>query len=446
MEQKSLSCLLALLLGLVGDTSLAADEPIIIAEKFEPGHAYQVDVQVKLRGKLAIASEKGKPPRIVPIDGASRLNYDERILAPDEARSQKAVRAYREVEFKRVVGNNTQDAGIRPSVRRMVVIRSGERRAPFSPDGPLTWGEIDVVRTDVFNPAAIPGLLPKRPVKVGQSWKATAGAVAELTDMQKVDEGELTVELAGTTTLVGKPAAKLKIAGVIRGINEDGPNRQTLEGTAYYYLESGIVAYLSIKGTHEMLDGEGRTVGSIEGQFIMTRQPIKSLPPDLSDASLRGLNLKPDVENTQLLYDDGNLGVRFLYPRGWRVGAVQGKQLTLDHAGLGGGMLITVEPPAKVPSAESYLKEATAFLQKEKAKVAVLLAPTRVRPEPGQLDRFSLEAVFEKETARLEYAVLKQSDGGATVAARLPASSNELRTDAERIMRSLFITKPIADK
>src|SRR6185312_472132 len=228
MEQKSLSCLLALLLGLVGDTSLAADEPIIIAEKFEPGHAYQVDVQVKLRGKLAIASEKGKPPRIVPIDGASRLNYDERILAPDEARSQKAVRAYREVEFKRVVGNNTQDAGIRPSVRRMVVIRSGERRAPFSPDGPLTWGEIDVVRTDVFNPSVIPGLLPPGPVKPGRSWKASAAAVAELTDMEKVESGELTVEHLGITEVEKKRVAKLKISGTVRGVNEDGPSRQRI--------------------------------------------------------------------------------------------------------------------------------------------------------------------------------------------------------------------------
>ena len=42
----------------------------------------------------------------------------------------------------------------------MVVIKAGERKAPFSPDGPLTWGEIDVVRTDVFNPALVPGLLP----------------------------------------------------------------------------------------------------------------------------------------------------------------------------------------------------------------------------------------------------------------------------------------------
>ena len=73
-------------------------------------------------------------------------------------------------------------------------------------------------------------------------------------------------------------------------------------------------------------------------------------------------------ENTLLLYDNEELGVRFLYPRGWRVGAVQGKQLTLDHA-RGGGLLITVEPSAKIPSADDYLKETLGVLEKQKATV-----------------------------------------------------------------------------
>ena len=158
-------------------------------------------------------------------------------------------------------------------------------------------------------------------------------------------------------------------------------------------------------------------------------------------------NMKPDAENTQLLYDDSNLGVRFLYPRGWRVGAVQGKQVTLDHVRLGGGLLITLEPASKIPSAEDYLREVTAFLQKEKAKVSVLNHPTRVRPEPGQLDRFTLDVTFEKDAARLEYAVLKQTDGGATLAARLPAASAaDLKTDVDRVVRSLSVTKKIAEK
>ena len=428
-------------------TQLQAQDAVALSESFKPGHAYSVEVQVKIAGKLSLPTEKGKPPQLVPVEGASRLQYEERMLAPDDAESQKAVRAYREVEFKRIVGTNIQDAGIRPSVRRMVVIRSKNGRAPFSPDGPLSWAEIDLVRTDVFNPASVPGILPPAAVKPGQSWKASATAVAEITDMQQVDEGGLTVEFTGMTTLAGKTAAKFRISGSVRGVNEDGPSRQKLEGTAYFLTESGILGYLSIKGTHELLDGAGQTVGAIDGQFIMTRQVLKQLPADLADTSLRGLALKPDSENTQLLHDDPNLGVRFLYPRGWRVGAVQGKQVTLDHSKLGGGILITVEPASKVPAATDYQKEVTAFLQMEKAKVKLAMEPLRIRPEPGQLDRFALEAEFEKESARLEYAVLKQTDGGVTVAARLPSqTAADLRTDVERVIRSLSVTKKIAEK
>jgi hypothetical protein len=426
----------------------SAQETTTLAESFRPGHAYKVDVSVKIDGKLALPTERGKPPPLVPVVGVSRLTYDERLLESDDANSQKAVRAYREVTFKRVTGTVTQDAGIRPSVRRMVLIRANDRRAPFSPDGPLTWGEMDVVRTDVFLPAAVPGLLPQGPVKAGQTWKASAAAVAELTDMQKVDEGDLVVKFEGVATVDGKRVARLHVAGKVRGVNEDGPNRQTLDGTAYFNLEANLLTYLSVRGTHELLDGtSGQTMGVVEGQFVMSRSPLAEPPADLSDASLRGLGLKPDAENTLMLYDDPGLGVRFLYPRGWRVGAVQGKQVTLDHTRLGGGVLITVEPPAKVPTADDYRREVTGFLGKELAAVKVVAPPARVRPEPGQLDRFTLDAAFEKDAARLEYAVLRQADGGATVAARLPAAvAAELKADVERVMRSLSVTKRIEEK
>lgn len=420
-----------------------AQEAILLAEDFKPGHTYTVDVQVKLSGKLSVPTEKGKPAQLLPLTGASHLLYDERILIPDEDRTLKAIRFYREVDFKRVLGPTTQDAGIRPSVRRLVVLKSGPKKAPFSPDGPLTWGEIDVVRTDVFSPAVVPGLLPPGPVKPGQTWKATPAAVAELTDMEKVDEGDLTVEFVGVLTVDGKRVARLKLGGTVRGVNEDGPNRQKLDGTAYFDLGAGILTYLSVKGTHELLDGtSGQTVGLIEGQFVMTRSAV-AVPSELSDGSLRGIDLKPAGENTLLLYDNPDLGVRFLYPRGWRVGAVQGKQVTLDHA-RGAGILITVEPPAKVPTPEEYLREIAGFLQKEKAKIDGHEKPVRVRSEPVTLDRFAISATFGAERARLEYAVLRQTEGGATLAARLPeAEAGSLRPQVERIARSLSVTKKI---
>lgn len=443
MTTSTCQIVIAFLILTTASSRLQAQDAIALVEEFKPGHASKVDVSVKLTGKLVAPLQKGKAPQLVSVTGTSRVVYEERVLTPDEPGTLKSVRGYREVAFARTLGDITQDAGIRPSVRRMVVIKSENRRAPFSPDGPLTWGEIDVVRTDVFNPSVVPGLLPAVPVKKGDTWKASAAAVVELTDMQKVDSGELTIELLGVTEVEKKRVARLKISGTVRGVNEDGPNRQKLDGTAYFDLDGRLLSYLSLKGTHELLDTAGQVAGQIDGQFTMTRSRLAELPDDLSDSSLRGLDLKPTSENTLLLYDNPQLGVRFLYSRGWRVGAVQGRQVTLDHA-RGAGALITVEPWAKVPAAEDFLKEVAAFLQKQKAQVTATSKPTRVRAEPVQLDRFGMDATFGTDKVRLEYAVLKQSDGGVTLAVRIPAAdAAALEPEVDRIIRSLSVTKKI---
>ncbi|QEG30953.1 hypothetical protein GobsT_57710 [Gemmata obscuriglobus] len=431
---------------------VAAQESLLLSEPFKHGHTTKVEVQVKLTGKLSLPpTEKGKSAQLVPVTGTSKLTYEERLLKPetDELAEDKTllktIRVYRDVSFERIVGEVKQDAGIRPSVRRMVLVRSGNRKAPFSPDGPLTWGEIDVVRTDVFNPALVPGLLPSAPVKPGQSWKASAVAVAELTDLEQVEAGDITVEFVGVAKLNDRRLARLKLNGTVRGVNLDGPSRQKIEGTAYFDLDANLLHYLSVKGTHELLDGKGQTLGVVEGQFTMTRSAVAKMPADLSDASLRDVTLTRTPENTLLLYDNEDLGVRFLYARGWRVGAVQGKQVTLDHA-RGAGLLITIESPAKVPSADDYLKEVSGFLAKQKAQISATEKPVRLRAEPVQLDRFSIDATIGSDKVRLEYAVLKQTDGGVTIAARLPADDTSVRPEVTRIVRSLSVTKKIEER
>jgi hypothetical protein len=444
--------LLALALSLAALALPVAAQDVTLAESFKPGHATKVEVRVKGTGRLALPPMgKEKEGRVVSLAGTSSLSFEERVLAPDDPETLKTVRVYREVGFERTLGALKQDATIRPSVRRMVVIRplalkdALPRPVPFSPDGPLTLGELDIVRTDVFNPALVPGLLPTGAVKPGASWKASAVAVGELTNVEKVEEGAVAVEFVGVAKPGGKNLARLKIAGTVRGVNEDGPCRHKIEGTAYFDLDANLLTYLSVKATKEMLDGKGQTAGMIEGQFTMTRTALAKLPPDLSDTSLSDLDLKAGAENTLLLYDNPNLGVRFLHPRGWRVGVVQGKQMTLDHA-RGAGILITVEPPAKVPAPDDYLKEVLEDMKKQKLTVTNTEKPTRARAEPITLDLFAIDATAEGQKRRLEYAVLRQSDGGATVAANLPADDADLRPEVVRIVRSLSVTKKIEEK
>ena len=70
-----------------------------------------------------------------------------------ETRAARRFASIGSIDLDRTVGDKPQEATLRPSVRRLVILRTGHREVPFSPDGPLTWAEIDLVRTDVFTPA-----------------------------------------------------------------------------------------------------------------------------------------------------------------------------------------------------------------------------------------------------------------------------------------------------
>ena len=51
--------------------------------------------------------------------------------------------------------------------------------------------------------------------------------------------------------------ARIQFAGTVAGVNEDGPNRQQLDGYCYFDLESQHVSYVFLKGVHLLLDKEG---------------------------------------------------------------------------------------------------------------------------------------------------------------------------------------------
>src|SRR5207302_5101335 len=204
--------------------------------------------------------------------GKSAIEYDERVLTADtDGQVQKTFRIYRRIDFQRKVGERQQESTIRPGIRRLVVIRHENAEVPFSPDGPLMWGEIDLVRTDVFTPA-LTGLLPDGAVRLGDRWKATNSAVQELTDMERIEEGQVECRLDQVGMLQDRRQARVNFSGTVRGVNEDGPNRQRLEGFFHFDLESNHVSYLSLNGISILLDKDGKDVGRVEGKCVLARQ------------------------------------------------------------------------------------------------------------------------------------------------------------------------------
>jgi hypothetical protein len=432
-------CALTTCLVVVSPTR--AQAPVQLAESFPPGYEYHVSSRVDLTGSLTLPADKpGAAARTLAVRGKSAIEYDERVLAQEkDNRVAKTVRLYRRVDFQRQIGDQPQESTIRPEVRRLVLLRLGQAEVPFSPDGPLMWSEIDLVRTDVFTPALM-GLLPAGAVRPGDRWTAALGAVQELTDLERIEEGSVGCKYAGQTMVGNRRHARVEFGGSVRGLGEDGTSRHTLEGYLFFDLESRHISYVSLSGVQQLLDKDGKVVGKVEGNFVLTRQP-HTRARELSDEGLRGKALEPNDDNTQLLYDNPELGVRLLHPRRWHPAGVRGRQLGLDEK-KGSGLLLTLEPLKQVPTAAAFLKEARTYIQGQKATVVRQEAPVTVQGPPRTVERFALESVMGSERVVLVYYVLRQAAGGATLVARLlPADLPALQRELERIARSVVITR-----
>ncbi len=274
--------------------------------------------------------------------GTSAIEYDERVLdVGKDGQIRKTARLCRRTDFRRTVGDRPQENSLRPEVRRLILLRHQNKEVPFSPDGPLMWGEIDLIRTDVFTPA-LTGLLADHPVRLGDRWSATQSAIQELTDLERIEEGSLECRLEQFTTVEKRRHARVSFRGSVRGTNEDGPNRQQLEGYFFFDLESNHLSYLFVQGKHFLLDKDGKEVGRVEGRFVLTRQ-AHTRCAELSESALQGVVVEPNDDNTLLLYDNPDLGVRFRYGRRWHVAGVRGSQVALDGAD-GSGLLLTLDP------------------------------------------------------------------------------------------------------
>lgn len=430
--------------GIIGRICQPSDQVFTLREEFKEGSSYQIESSVRLHGRLRLASPGTKELQEVRFRGESRIRYTERILSPlDNGETLRTVRLYHQVDMHRRVGEDIQETTVRPEVRRLVLLAHRGKRAPFSPDGPLTWGEIDLIRTDLFCPIVLAGLVPQNAVAVGDKWKVTTAAVQELTDLETVQEGGLEVELIGPILVQQKQLLRLKLSGTVRGSNGDGHHVHHLDGTIYYDPQWPGIAYLSLKGTHYVLDEKGQPSGTIEGYFVLNRSSTDTLPAKLSDTALSRLKLQPTPENTLLLFEDREIGLRFLYPRGWRVGMVRKSQVTLDHA-QGAGIILTLESASRMPTPQGYHQEVVAFLRQRQAQWQNLHGPHSVGGPPNTFVRFGIRAKWNQREEQLEYAMVYQPEGGVLAAARLPLHQVEaLLPEVERIFQSIQLMRRI---
>ena len=442
--RRSTAALFASLLGVTVALAQTSGEAQLLREEFTPDKLVRAKVESRLNGRIALPKSGQDKAEVLPFVGKSILEYDERPLKPLDDGRERLVRQYRAVEFARTVADQNQSAEVRANVRRVVVARApagpgAGRKLPFSPDGPLTQSELDVVRIDLFAPAFVPGLLPTTPVKVGDRWKLAPAALMDLTDYTALGANDVQVEWAATIQLSGARLAKLTFAGKVEGATDDGPGRQAVSGTAYFDLDKRMLTYFKLSGQNQLFGPGGVVAGELRGTFTLTRT-AGSDETGLDALTLDKLDLKPTPENTRLLHTDSD--VTFSYPRNWRIKSGDDGRVVLEEQSGAAGLSLTSFPAGKLPTAAAYLAEVLAAAPKNGWTVVKQSPPAPVAGVGAGLTKFSLDVTVNTTPQRLVYYVRTTPGGsGTTVAVRVKPDS-PAEADAVELVEKRLTSPP----
>ena len=419
-------------------------DPVTLAEHLSAGASYHVSTRSSLKGRLEVPVDEKAPSKTVELSGNATIEYDERLLTDLAAdQEQRTLRIYQKAEVKRVVGDRPQSATIRSNVSRWVITRRGGKQNGFSPDGPLTWEELELIRSEVFFPA-LAKFLPGTAVAPNGTWKIPTTAILDshVTDLVTIDKGELTGRFEEVRDQGGRPHAQITLTGTLEGVNDDGPARHQIKGTMYFDVTRREVVYLSVSGTLELLDPSGKVKGTIEGSYTSTRSAV-ARPDDISSATLAKIKTEPSPETSQMLYMNDELGLELVHSRRWRVESVRGRQVTFSEEN-GRSILMTVDAAADIPTPAAFQREAERELIKQGGTVVLLDREAKLKADRGELSSFAFAVTQDQTAVSYRYFVTKQDGGGATFASQLFGSdAAELSGEVEAVARSLKIVRPL---
>ena len=378
----------------------------------------------RIRQRGSLSGSVASPNGMVAIRGEALVEYDERVV--ERAPSGEPVRTIRQYQKASLVREQAGQSGeglLRPALNPIVILRQGTTEVPFSPRGPMTLGEVDLLRTDVFV-GALGGLLPPPGTAPGGSWKASDAAVRELTDLEMIQKGSIDCTF---TPQSGTNPARVSFRGLVEGPQEEGLARHEITGS----LEpdgSGGIRVLDMQASQLLLGPGGTERGRIAGRFSLERTGLPQLP-NLSDAALTGLKLTPDETNTRLQVEIAGAGLGFTMSRRWRVINQAEKQVRMALPG-GAEVLMTLEGSDRLPGLGELVNEGKTQLQKENQKPGEPTNPVS-REKPGVRFEYSalVAAKADGSQDRWVYGVVRlqnsptQVGSGSLFACRFPRAS-----------------------
>lgn len=306
-----LSGAIALLLLLI--PGLARAERVELDEPVTDPRVFHVEGRLEVTGQLQTPTKDGKAVALKLTVNANWNYYERRLpgLGRD-AEAFRSVRKYNEAAAKIQVAEQTSNPRLRPA--QSLIVAEGRREGIryFSPSGPLTSTEQDLLDTEADSLAAL-ALLPDDPVDVGDEWKPREWVLQFLVGVEAVEKTSLKCRLESIKDGLASVIIEGEIVGGILG------SATEIKVSGHYTFDVGR-HYLS---RLELTLAEKRSVGAVSpGTDVTARVHIERVPedfPGLSEKSLAEVPLEPNQASLLLSFEPPGLGARCYYDRNWHL-------------------------------------------------------------------------------------------------------------------------------
>jgi hypothetical protein len=262
------------------------------------------------------------------------FSFDERTLETPEIPEMpdgrvRSIRFYDRAEAVVRVEEDGVQPVLRPDRRLIVAETSGRSVTLFSPRGPLSRDELDLI--DVLgNSLLLDRLLPAEPVAMGDSWKLPKDLVIAMLGLDEAAEADV----EATLTEVTETAARFQLAGGVSGAISGVSSTIDLKGRYRFSRKAGRVDWLGL------LVREQRGISHVKrGVDAVARLQLTVVPIDepdhLSDAALAGLALEPLPERTLLVQEAADGAWNLTHDRTWHLTGAEPNSVVLKKVARG---------------------------------------------------------------------------------------------------------------
>ena len=277
------------------------------------GRIERVRTVVEINGQLRLNAD-GSEVKHLPLNVHADLSYIQRTLeAVDGFNQARMIRHYDSAEAKIKLKESELTNGLRRE-RRQIVVESKQGQATlFSPAGPLTREELDLVHVPGSG-LLLAALLPEKPVAIEDRWAPSEESISQLLGLETINSQDIAATLTGVEKDVASISIQGKVAGAVGGVSAD----VEIKGKLHYDLQEKVVTWLVLACK------ESRAIGHARPGFdVVTKvQMVSALTTAgefLDDKALGDLPLRATAGITAIELDSPSAGYRFVHDRRWEV-------------------------------------------------------------------------------------------------------------------------------